>query len=223
MSDNSASPVPAELARIRSSLEDCGYAITDEVSIGLPENFRDKFGQAYFNSETLRHDEGDWPIDRERARDVVFYQRRGDDLELHEFETITLTDRAGVEGKRDHARVRLLSDVIAQQFIRTVLAFVPGRIRQEEGTFGINLFRTYTNVVTIPHHDHEQFIITYVIDRIGEGAETYLYRPEDVHADGEIVGKPVLRQQLNPGQMIIFEDKKYKHGATPLVPPPDAS
>ena len=32
--------------------------------------------------------------------------------------------------------------------------------------------------------------------------------------------EPILRQQLDPGQMIIFRDDRFKHGATPLVPPP---
>jgi hypothetical protein len=38
---------------------------------------------------------------------------------------------------------------------------------------------------------------------------------------GRSVGaaRPVLRQQLNPGDIIIFEDALFKHGATPLVNP----
>ena len=84
----------------------------------------------------------------------------------------------------------------------------------------MNLFRTFTNVVTKPHHDNEQFIIIYVLDRIGEGAETYFYAPADVTDDGEIKAPPILRQQLNPGDIIIFEDERFKHGATPLINPP---
>jgi hypothetical protein len=83
----------------------------------------------------------------------------------------------------------------------------------------VNFFRTFTNVVTKPHHDNEQFIIIYVLDRIGEGAETYLYAPADVTVSGEIKGQPVLRHQLNPGDIIIFEDTLFKHGATPLINP----
>jgi hypothetical protein len=204
---------------IWASLTEYGYAITDEKRIGFRENFRTSFSETYFNNGTLRHDEGDRPKDRERARDVIFYQWREKDLELHEFDTITITDRAGIDGKRDHARVRLLEDELTRNFVRILLAMVPPDRRQDEGTFGVNLFRTYTDVVTTPHHDHEQFIITYVVDRVGDGAETYLYRPADVRADGTISGEPILRQQLNPGQMIIFEDRRYKHGATRLIPP----
>ena len=58
------------------------------------------------------------------------------------------------------------------------------------------------------------------MNRIGDGAETYLYEPGDVTGDGEVTGEPILRQQLDPGQMIIFRDDRFKHGATPLVPPP---
>ena len=30
----------------------------------------------------------------------------------------------------------------------------------------------------------------------------------------------MLRKQLNPGELMIFEDRRFKHGATPLTPPP---
>jgi hypothetical protein len=212
--------ISAKINKVWNSLDERGYAIVDEESIGISSKDREKFGRTYFNSDTLRNDEGDWPIDRERARDVIFYQWNEDKLELDEFETVTIVNRAGIEGKRDHARVRLLEDTFAAKLVRNLLALVPKDSRQDEGTFGINLFRTYTNVVTTPHQDHEQFVITYVIDRVGDGAETYLYRPEDVREDGEVTGEPILRQQLDPGQMIIFEDQRFKHGATPLVPLP---
>jgi hypothetical protein len=38
-----------------------------------------------------------------------------------------------------------------------------------------------------------------------------------VAEDGQPISQPVLRRQLNPGDIIIFEDKRFKHGATPLV------
>ena len=31
------------------------------------------------------------------------------------------------------------------------------------------------------------------------------------------IAEPVLQQQLNPGDIIIFDDKRFRHGATPLV------
>lgn len=209
----------ANLDGVWESLISNGYALIDEKSIGLPQKFRENFGQTYFNDQVLRHDPGDWPIDRKRARDVVRYRWRDKQLELIEFDTITITDRAGIPGKREHARVRLLRDPQARELIRALLTLVPPSRRRPDGTFGLNLFRTYTNVVTNPHHDNEEFIITYVLNRIGDGAESYLYNPDDVLDDGEVTAAPIMRRQLNPGELMIFEDSKFKHGATPLVPP----
>ena len=66
---------------------------------------------------------------------------------------------------------------------------MPPERRQPDGTFGVNLFRTFTKVVTKPHHDNEEFIIIYVLDRVGEGAETRLYQPDDVTDDGQVTGR----------------------------------
>jgi hypothetical protein len=198
-----------------------GYALTSDQGIGLPEKFRQNFRDAYFNPWTLRHDEGDWPVDRQRARDVIRYQWHGSDLRLQRHESITITDRAGIPGKREHARVELLEDAQAVELIRAFLSLVPPDRRQADGTFGVNLFRTFTNVVTRPHHDNEEFIIIYVVDRIGEGAKTHLYLPGDVTGDGRVTRPAVLEHQLNPGDLIIFEDSRYKHDASPLISPPD--
>src|SRR3984885_4864877 len=189
-----------------SALGRQGYALTGDQSIGLPRKFRPNFSQTYFNDWTLRHDEGDWPADRLRARDVIHYRCRDEGHDLQRHDSITITDRAGISGKREHARVELLADPQARDLIHAFLQLVPPGRRQPDGTFGVNLFRTFTNVVTKPHHDNEEFIIIYVLDRVGEGAETYLYAPEDVTADGETTAPPLLRQQLNPGDIIIFED-----------------
>jgi hypothetical protein len=209
--------------QVWADLANRGYALTSDLSIGLPEKFRQNFRDAYFNSWTLHHDEGDWPVDRQRARDVIRYQWRGDDLQLQSHDSITITDRADIPGKREHSRVELLKDAQAEELIRAFLRLVPADRRQADGTFGVNLFRTFTNVVTKPHHDNEEFIIIYVVDRIGEGAETHLYLPGDVTDGGRVTGPAVLEQQLDPGDIIIFEDNRYKHDASPLISPPDGS
>jgi hypothetical protein len=200
-----------------------GYALTSDRAIGLAEDFRDKFRDAYYNDQTLRNDKGDWPADRMRARDVIRYEWHGDALDLETYYKITITDRAQQRGERDHARVKLLPDPRAEELIRAFLALVPPSQRQQEGTFGINLFRTFTNVVTTPHHDDEEFILLYILNRIGYGADSYLYDPGDISEGGQVIAEPVLLQQLNPGDLIIFEDRKFKHGATPLISRPDGT
>lgn len=204
------------IERVWAALERDGYIVTSDAEIGLPEKFCENFQQTYFNEKTLRHDPGDMPPDRQRARDVIRYQWLDGLLKLKEYGTITITDRAEIPGERDHSRVHLLSDRQARDLVIAFLNLVPPTKRQPDGTFGINLFRTFTNVVTKPHHDDEEYIILYVLDRIGSGAETYLYKPDDVNDEGEPVANPVLRRQLNPGEIIIFKDKCFKHGATPL-------
>jgi hypothetical protein len=158
----------ADLGGVWESLETCGYALTDDESVGLPQKFRENFDQTYFSDQILRPDEGDWPIDRKRARDVIRHWWNDGELDLAEHDTITITNRAGIPGKREHARVNLLSDPQAEELVRA-------------------------------------------------------YDPADVLDDGEATAEPILRRQLNPGQIIIFEDSRFKHGATPLVPPPGES
>lgn len=197
-----------------------GYALTNDRAIGLPETLRDSFRQAYFKPTVLRRDPGDRPPNRERARDVVRYQWRDDGLHVQEHATITITDRSGITGKRDHKRVRLLHDPQAEMLVRTFLSLVPPSRRQADGTFDINLFRTFTNVVSGPHCDDEQFCVIYLLSRMGGGAETYLYKRGDFSDRGEPTAGPIFKHQLNPGEIIIFEDKRFKHGATPLEAPP---
>jgi 2OG-Fe dioxygenase len=206
-------------------LADHGYAVIEDWSIGLPENLLRTFRKKYFDSRKLRHDEGDQPADRKRARDVIHYTWTGAQLKLREYKTIALTDRSGIKGTRIHKRIRLLADPMAEQLVRTLLCLVPPERRKTEGTFGVNLFRTFTDVVTKPHHDDEQFVILYVMHRKGAGAVSYLFRvsqdlPTVETADGS-PGELVLERQLNPGELLIFEDKLFKHGATPLKPAPD--
>jgi 2OG-Fe dioxygenase len=200
-----------------------GYALTSEDKIGLPEKFRENFAQTYFTDDHIRHDPGDWPVDRKRARDVVRYWWSDGELRVEEHDTIALTDRAGIPGRREHSRVRLLEDPEAKRFVCTLLNLVPPLQRKPTGTFGVNLFRTFSDVVTKPHHDDEELIILYVLDRQGEGAESYLYDPDDVTPEGQVIGDPVLWRQLNPGDIMIFDDARFMHGATPLEALPDGT
>lgn len=196
-----------------------GYALTDDEAIGLPKKFRNNLQQTYFNNFTLRHDEGDMPVDRERARDVIRYQWHDGFFDVTEHDTITITDRAGIYGKRDHHRVELLGDPGARDMVGAFLSLVPPGLRPRESTLGVNLFRTFTDVVTAPHRDNERFVILYVLNRVGGGAVSYVYRKEDVD-HGDPIADPVLRHQLNPGEILILDDERFVHGATPLIAPP---
>lgn len=229
MSDASARLTARRYEAVWADVAKRGYALIDDQAIGLPEKFRTNFHQTYFNDFTIRHDEGDWPVDRKRARDVIRYWSRDEYFDVAEHETITITDRADIDGKRDHRRIEFLQDREAQDMVGAFLSLVPRHLLAPDSTFGVNLFRTFTDVVTKPHRDKERFVILYVLDRVGEGGTSYLYRPEavpddyrpeDIPDEGEAVVEPVLWHQLNPGQILIFDDERFLHGATPLKAPP---
>jgi 2OG-Fe dioxygenase len=213
-------PIPvSELRRVHQDITEYGYALTTEWDIGLPLKCGKNLRETYFDGGQLRCDKGDRPHDRERARDVILYEWSDGKLALEEYETIAIWDRSGIKGERIHKRIELLQDRQARDLIETFLSLVPEDRRQSRGTFGINLFRTHTDVVTKPHQDEEEFVILYVLDREGDGAESYLYQHDEREADDEEVGELVLQKQLNPGDLMIFEDSRFKHGATPLTPP----
>ena len=201
-------------------MEDEGYALTTEWDIGLPLKCGRNLREVYFEGGQLRCDEGDQPADRERARDVVRYEWKDGELTLEEHETIAIRDRSGIKGERIHKRINVLQDGRFRELVKTFLSLVPEDRRQLQGTFGINLFRTHTDVVTKPHRDEEEFIILYVLGREGDDAESYLYRHDKKKMDSTEDGDLVFQQQLNAGDLLIFDDKQFKHGATRLRPPP---
>ena len=220
MADTSAANPVSELRRVHEDVTKYGFALTTEWDIGLPVKCGKNLQGTYFDTGQLRHDEGDRPHDRERARDVILYEWKDGKLSLEEYETIAIWDRSEIKGERIHKRIELLDDPQARELIETFLSLVPEDRRQQRGTFGVNLFRTHTNVVSKPHQDEEEFIFLYVLDREGDGAESYLYQYDEQEMGAEEVGEQVLRQQLNPGDLMIFEDSRFKHGATQLIRPP---
>jgi hypothetical protein len=162
VSNDASSWSPPDPVTTWEDLRHQGFSLVQDSAIGLPEKFRENFHQTYFNDDALRHDPGDWPQDRKRARDVVYYKWSGSKLKLKEYKTIAITDRANIKGKRRHKRVRVLADQQAAGLVRTMLCLVPPERRQSKGTFGVNFFRTYTDVVTKPHQDDEEFIIVSI-------------------------------------------------------------
>jgi 2OG-Fe dioxygenase len=220
MPENSHLTQMSEMARVHSKVSGRGYATTTEWDIGLPEKCAWEFLNNYFNRGELRHDQGDFPVDRERARDVILYEWHGDELTLEEYETIVIHDRSGIKGDRIHKRIELLQNPVARQLVETFIRMVPEDRRRPRGTFGVNMFRTHTDVVTKPHQDDEEFIFLYVLDRDGDGAVSYLYDNDGTGRPGVADdAEPLMWEQLNPGELMVFEDARFKHGATPLVPP----
>jgi hypothetical protein len=202
----------ATVERMRRDLATKGYARATDDALGIPPDFRKHLVRRYFDGGEVRPNARDIPADRERARDVVRYGWQGDTVALAEHETITIVDRGDQAGVREYHRVRTVDDERFESWISLVLSLVPVARRAPAGTFGVNLMRTHTLVVTKPHRDDEEFIVTYVVDRVGEGAETHLYDPETEEV--------VFRAQLDPGDLLIFEDARFLHNVTRLEPWP---
>ena len=197
--------------RVRENILIHGFAKVTDRMLGLPRDFRGKLSETYFNDEVLRSDVPDLPVDRKRARDVIYYERDNPRLHLSEYKDILISNRGDIPGERRHSRVLLLGNDYARAWVTACLSLVPAQLRHDRGTFGVNLFRTYTNVVTRPHQDNEEFIIIYVLDKIGRGAKSYLYRSDNPE-------KRILFETLRPGEILIFRDSDFLHGATPLEP-----
>jgi 2-oxoglutarate-Fe(II)-dependent dioxygenase family protein len=189
-----------------------GFAKATDRQVGLPGDFSERLAETYFNDSVLRSDVPDLPVDRKRARDVIYYERDGSRLHLSENEDILIKNRGDIPGERRHSRVLLLQDDYARAWVTACLSLIPAVSRRDRGTFGVNLFRTYTNVVTRPHKDNEEFIIIYVLKKIGSGAKSYLYSSDNPE-------KRIFFETLQPGEILIFKDSDFLHGATPLKPP----
>lgn len=188
-----------------------GYAVLGEHELGFPATARERLQRDYFHSGVLKHYENDLPADRERARDVVRYEWQDNTLRLSEHDTITISNRGERPEAREYGRVEVLTDPHFETWIRKALTLVPPDRRDPRGTFGVNLFRTFTNVVTRPHQDGERFIYIYIVGKTGYGAETWLCGLDD--------DEPVFQDALKPGELLVFEDAWFRHGVTPLVNP----
>jgi len=186
-----------------------GYAIVRDTDLGLDPDIRAHFSEFYFSDRVLEADHAEIHKDRDRARDVVRYVWHDHEVALAEHHTVTIENRSGFVGERDHKRVALLSDGKASEWVRAALTLVPPQCRKPVGTFGVNFFRTRKSVVSGPHRDGEEFCVVYVVAKTGGGAETRLHKAADPH-------EVALHHTLCPGEMLLFSDERYLHDVTPL-------
>jgi hypothetical protein len=198
------------LRRVREDLAKHHFAFVTDAELGLPVELRSHIAARFFTDEVL---EGDHPAvhqDRDRARDVIRYTWSRDGLTLKEHDEVEIRDRSGFAGTRSVTRVWLLDDPHMRTWIETVLALVPSHLRQEDGTFGVNFFRTRNTVVAGPHQDDEEYVLVYVVDKCGGGAESTLHNVADPE---EIIYKVTLE----PGDLLIFRDDTFLHSVSPLT------
>ena len=201
-----------EYHRVREDLAKQDFAVTRDSALGLHEDTRPHICRTYFTESVLHGDHPAVHRDRDRARDVIRYGWHGDRLAIREHDVVAIRDRSGFRGTRTPTRVRLLTDVLMTTWVEAILSLIPPHLRQEDGTFGVNFLRTRTNVVAGPHQDDEEYVVIYVADKHGTGAETTLHAIDDVD-------RIVYRHTLVPGELIVFRDAAFLHNASPLISP----
>lgn len=195
-----------------------GYVIFSDENpdLGLDPAFRPYVEEHYFNKPgvLLKDPYKEPPLDRLRARDVVLFDFT--DLNTPTFQehtSVAVTPKNYNQTTRDYTRTALAGDLLFTEFLEGVANLIPlfnlNRLNTRKGTIGVNLFRTFTDVVSKPHRDEAAYVALYVVDKVGSGATSELYY------DGAT--SPFMRHTLTPGQGIIFIDKGFKHNATPII------
>ena len=186
------------------------FTVTSEAALGFA-GLRHVIGEGIFTAHVmLAGADHAGPVpDRLRVKDVMHYRRGdGDEAELTE-----LADDGCALVRLEHVpRFRWLDVPGCREMTVALLALIPPEDRHESGTFGVHAFRSFSDVVNAPHQDGFEYGITYVIARAGDGAVSYL---NDLGS-----GARVLDRQLQPGEILLFRDDRFTHGATPLAGDP---
>lgn len=184
------------------------FTVTSDAELGFP-GLRDVIGERLFRRDVLVPvaDEGGPVRDRYRIKDVMRYRRDGEKITLAEI----AEDRNALVRLEHVPRFRFLDVPGCEGFAEALLNLIPPEFRHEEGTFGVHCFRSFTSVVDQPHQDGFEYGIAYVVSREGGGAVSYL----------DMLGtrERVLERQLQAGELVLFRDSAFLHGATPLEGP----
>jgi hypothetical protein len=200
-----------------------GYVILLDTDLDFALKDRAQINDQY-NENVLQNDMPNvYPVDRLRGRDVIRYIRLEEDsLRLAEHDVITIKTPGSTIGNhphevtREYARLFTLDKPGFAELIKGLLRTIPREERQAQGTVGVNLFKTFSDVVSGPHQDGVQFVGIYIPDKNCNGAETTLVFKDNPD-------KVILRKILEPGELLIFRDKDFLHNVSPLESPKDGS
>ena len=182
------------------------FHVSNAADLGFP-NVNDAI-KAFFEPDILAPiPDVDGPVrSRYRIKAACIYRRNGEDITLE----ILPHARIGTGvNARDVPGFDFFGTAELRGFVCALLNLVPPESRHTVGTFGVHAFRSFGQVVSGPHQDGFEFGCTYVADRVGHGAVSYL-RPQTQGAQG-------LDRQLQPGEFVLYRDSAFLHGATELT------
>jgi hypothetical protein len=204
------------------SIQEQGFVLISDSQLGLGPDFRSHVLTEYFDQlqpETY----GVFPIDRLRACDVLLrWWSPTKGLTLREKASVRFRTAPNVAGNhphgvwREYSRVWLVGNLLMKQWIDAVVSMVPPRplLIGDRGSIRLDFFRTFDQVVSGPHSDGQAIVVIYVVAKHGSGAETRLH---PVEAPDDIV----FRQTLQPGDILILDDRRLLHDVSPLIPTKD--
>lgn len=194
------------LTRIRQDLRTRFFTVFSEDVMGLRGLRLDILDRCYPEDVLAPVPDARGPVkDRYRAKDFCVYRRFGDKIEL----TPAKPDLMQLGDGRDARPVAHVSFCTPYAgLIEALLHLIPPEAQHPQGTWGVHTFRSFSNVVNSPHQDGFEYGGVYCLDLVGGGANSYLI---------PIAGGPrPLEHQLQPGEILLFKDSKFLHGATPL-------
>jgi len=195
--------------RAHADMRERGFTLTSEDELGFPGLRFAILAEIFRPDVLIPAGDSSGPVpDRWRAKDFLHYEwgPDGQACTLRETSDDRFA-RLGVPG-RPAPRLHWMNVPGGAQMAAAQLALIPPGARHERGTWGVHAFRSFSDVVNARHQDGFEYGITYVLDRVGEGAVSYLYTyPGD---------EQVLDRQLQPGEILLFRDRDFTHGATPL-------
>jgi 2OG-Fe dioxygenase len=194
------------LERAQDDMRERQYTIVTEDELGFPGMRFRVLAEIYRPAVLIPAADAGGPVrDRWRAKDFLHYRWAGSTCSLTE----TSADRYARLGHpgRVVPRLHWLSVPGGLEMAAVQLSLIPPEWRHEAGTWGVHAFRSFSNVVDQRHQDGFEFGITWVLDRVGDGAVSYLFDLDD---------NQVLDHQLQPGEILLFKDAAFTHGATAL-------
>lgn len=176
--------------RVRSDLEQRGYAVTTSRNLGLPA---ESDVIAAFAPALVPDPRGPG---KQHARDVVRYDSR----RIVEAESIA---HGEID---DFSRFELTALPIAPR----VLRLVPPLQQRASGRLSADYFRYAPGARSDGHQDKfGDLVVIWVLSREGTGGESFLTTLD---------GASVFRKIIRPGRLLIFRDELFLHGVTALDP-----
>jgi hypothetical protein len=186
------------------------FTIVTEDELGVPGVRREILRRVYTPAVMEPVPDLAGPVkDRYRIKDMAHYTRgAGEYVSLRETSQDRFARLGTGAGVRSCPRFRWLDVPGAAPLTQALLNTVPPEQRHPAGVFGVHAVRSFTHVVDGPHQDLFEWGMAYVLDMKGSGARSYLYRLPD--------REQVLDHQLQPGEILLFLDACFLHGATAL-------